>query len=469
MAGVTGIGSGIDIDSIVSAMVAAEQAPKAAQLSRLETATTTKFSALGSLKSALSEFQTAVAALNDKSLFENRTATSSSTNSLTASASKNALPGTYSVQVNRLASGSKVATASIDSTFTSGALAETISVKLGASGTSTDISISAGSDLSSTRDQLNAALKDQGISANIVSDPSTGESRLVFTSTTTGAGNDVIVSGAGNLAELNINGTAPLSNTDTASAGYITRAVDAEFSIDGLILHSSSNSVSNAIPEVTLELVAKTSADAPLTVQVGEDTAGVTNNIKKFVDAYNKLIATSNQLTSVVSVGDDGQPLVGGLVGDSSVRNLLSSVRNQLVSPSGQEGIRVLADMGITTQKDGTLAIDSDKLKTAVEGNFDSVGSFFTGDVGLMARLDKSIDGFSKSGGVLEQRMDGLQSTLSNIDAQKETLNRRIEALQTRLYSQFNAMDTLVSQLNQTSDRLTQSLGSLPGFVKSDS
>lgn len=471
MVGLTGIGSGIDIDSIVSALVSAEKAPKEAQLARLEKATTTKFSALGQLKSALSAFQTALKALNDISLFENRTASSSNTGSVTASASKTALAGTYQVAVNRLAASSKVASAAVDNTFSSGAVEETFTVKLGVGDAGTEVKIAAGSDLSSTRDQLNAALKDKGISVNIVSNPSstTGESRLVFSSSTTGAGEDVIVTGTGNLAALAADGTVALNTADTASAGYITQAADAEFTIDGLTLNSPTNSVTGAIPEVTLELIAKTEADSPLTVTVGQDTDGVTDSIKEFVDAYNKLIKTSNELTSVVSVGDGKEPVVGGLVGDTTVRNLLSAVRNELVSPASQDGVRVLADLGISTQKDGTLKIDDDKLETALEDNFDAVGTFFTGENGLMSRVDERIDGFIKTGGVLEQRMNGLQSTISDIDKQKENLALRIEKVQARLYAQFNAMDALIGQLNQTSDRLTQSLANLPGFVKKDS
>ncbi|MWV12563.1 flagellar filament capping protein FliD [Pseudomonas sp. R-28-1W-6] len=471
MVGLTGIGSGIDIDSIVGALVSAEKAPKEAQLARLEKATTTKFSALGQLKSSLSAFQTALKELNDTSLFEKRTASSSNTASLTASASKSALAGIYQVAVNRLAASSKVASAAVDNTFGSGAAEEIFTVKLGAGDTGTQVKITAGSDLSSTRDQLNAALKDKGISVNIVSNPgsTTGESRLVFSSSKTGAGQDVIVTGTGNLAALNANGAVALNAADTASAGYITQAADAEFSIDGLTLTSPTNSVTGAIPEVTLELVAKTEVDKTLTVTVGQDTGGVTDSIKKFVDAYNKLIKTSNELTSVVSVGEGKEPVVGGLVGDTTVRNLLSAVRNELVNPANQDGVRVLSDLGITTQKDGTLKINDDKLKSALKNNFDAVGTFFTGESGLMSRIDKRIDGFVKTGGVLEQRISGLQSTIDDIDKQKENLTLRIEKVQARLYAQFNAMDALVGQLNQTSDRLTQSLASLPGFVKKDS
>ena len=168
----------------------------------------------------------------------------------------------------------------------------------------------------------------------------------------------------------------------------------------------------------------------------------------------------------MTQVGEGKPPVVGGLVGDATVRTLLSGVRNELVNPAGEEGIRVLADLGIATQKDGTLKIDDAKLGAAITSNFDAVGNFFTGDNGLMSRVDKRIGGYIQTGGVLEQRMKGLTSTLADIDKQKETLTRRVSQIQTRLFAQFNAMDALVGNLSATSDRLTQALGSLPGLVK---
>lgn len=116
---------------------------------------------------------------------------------------------------------------------------------------------------------------------------------------------------------------------------------------------------------------------------------------KKFVDAYNKFITTTNTLTSVVSVGEGKEPLVGGLVGDSSVRNVLSGLRAELTNTSaGQSAFRALADLGITTQKDGKLAIDDIKLTAALENNYDAVGAFITGDNGLMSRLSGRVDGY---------------------------------------------------------------------------
>lgn len=469
MASVSGIGSGIDINSIVGALVNAEKAPKEAQLARLEKASTTKFSALGTLKGALSEFQTAMKDLNSLALFEKRTATSSNTTALSASAEKTALAGTYQVAVTQLATSSRVATGAIPSAYTAPSDGE-LTVKLGPNDTAgVKVEIATGDTLEQIRDKLNTTLKDKGISANIVNspnpdDPTKSTSRLVLNAKDTGAGKDLVVTADAGLEAYAVDGAV---KAGASSAGYLgLPAQSAIFTIDGLEQTSATNNLKDVIPGVTFNLLSKTETDKPLTLTVGQDKAGVTASIKKFVDAYNKLIKTSSELTNVTQVGEGKPPVVGGLVGDATVRTLLSGVRNELVNPAGQEGIRVLADLGITTQKDGTLKIDDDKLGTAITDNFDALGSFFTGDNGLMSRVDKRIDGYVQTGGVLEQRMKGIQTTLTDIDKQKETLTRRISQVQARLFAQFNAMDSLVSGLNATSDRLTQALGSLTGVVK---
>ncbi len=460
MAGITGIGSGMDIDAMVGALVAAEKAPKEAQLNRLETATTTKISALGTLRTALSSFQTALKGLNDIKLFENRSAKSSNTDLLTATASKTAQSGTYSVKVEQLATGSKTATKALEGDFTTSA-AGTMTVKVG-SGEDINVEIEEGASLTQVKDALNAALKDSGVSANLLTDPSTGKTRLVMSSSNTGEGKDVSITASGELEAFTIN----TANKATAEeGGWLEQAQNAKFTIDGLALESATNKVEGAIPDVTLDLVAA-DKDKSITVTVAQDQEGVTANIKKFVDAYNNLIKTTNSLTKVTKVGEDGTPLTGGLVGDSSVRSILSGIQNELISAGGSDGVRLLSDLGITTQKDGTLGIDDKKLKTALENNFDAVGSFFTGDTGLMSRLNNRVDGFNQTGGILAQRVSGLEATTADIKAQREKLELRIESMTARLYSQFNAMDTMVAQLSNTSSWLESTLSSLPGVVK---
>lgn len=461
MAGITGIGSGMDIDAMVGALVAAEKAPKEAQLTRLESVTTTKISALGTLRTALGSFQTALKDLNDIKLFENRSAKSSSTDLLTATASKTAQSGTYSVKVEQLATGSKTATKALEGDFTASE-AGTLTVRVG-DGDGIDVEIKEGASLTDVKDALNAALKDSGVSANLLTDPSTGKTRLVMSSSNTGQGKDVSIStSSAELQELTID----TANKATAGVGgWLEQAQNAKFSIDGLAMESKTNKVEGAIPEVTLNLVAADDKKA-ITVTVAQDQAGVTGNIKKFVDAYNNLIKTTNSLTRVTKVGDDGKPLTGGLVGDSSVRSILSGIQNELISVGGGDGVRMLSDLGITTQKDGTLGIDDKKLGAALENNFDAVGQFFTGDTGLMKRLDNRVDGFNQTGGILAQRVSGLEVTNADIKAQREKLTLRIESISARLYSQFNAMDTMVAQLSSTSSWLESTLSSLPGVVK---
>lgn len=481
MASISGIGSGLDINTIVKALVDAERAPKEAQLARLEKKAVSKFSALGQFKSALSELQTVLKDLNKTSLFEGRTATSSDSTRLTASATKDALAGSYQLKINTLASASKVASKEI----ASGTIAQfntgKLEVKLG--GTSVaSVTVADGATLSQIRDSINTQAQSKGVTANLVTDPSDNSTRLVLSSTKTGANQHVTIDvtdlngaaytplggGKVELDQLAIANSIGAFSDASPNAGFITAPGNASLEIDGVAITSTENAVTGAIAGVTLNLKAVTEVGKPVTVDVALDKGGVKTNIKKFVDTYNKLVNVAAQLTNVTKVGEDKAPVAAALVGDATVRSVLSSVRNELVAPADQTGIRVLADLGVSTQKDGTLKIDDTKLDKALADNFSSLTTFFAGDKGLMKRLETQVDGFAKSGGVLDERMKGLQGTISNVDKQRQTLNLRIQQVETRLFAQFNAMDSLVGQLNQTSQRLTQALGSLPGVVRQD-
>lgn len=474
MAGVTGIGSGIDIDSIVSSMVAAERAPKETQLANLEKKTTTQITAVGALKGAISDFQTALGALNKPDLFQARSATSSKTDLVGVTASTVAGAGSYQVEVKSLASSSKVALAAVTNTagapaaFASG----TLSISLGVPGdppTSESFSVmvdDGNNSLAGVRDAINEAGKEMGVSATIVTDEF--GSRLVLSSTKTGTARDITVAvpnetaaqaGQTALSSLAFNGT---TSSTGAGARVLSQAQSAELYIDGLKVISENNKVDGAIDGVTLDLKAKTTANEPLTITVAEDKAGVKKQVQSFVDAYNKLIGVINAQTKVTSVGDGKAPVTGALVGDATARTLLGTIRNELVNAQGDGAIRALTDIGITTQKDGTLAIDSAKLDKTLAGNFEQLSGFFTGDTGLAARLDAKLKPYTETGGILEQRNKQMTETISGIDKQKEDLTRRIASLQERLYKQFNAMDLLVGQLSSTSSSLLASLENLP-------
>ncbi len=574
MVGITGVGSGIDIDSIVKALVNSERAPKELQLNRLEKTTTSRISALGSLRSVVGELSSVLQSLNKASAFQKQTVSSSNSSVLTATANGDVPVGKFSLQVQQLASGSKVALSSVTggsaATFNSGSL----TVSVGASSFDVDIDASNNS-LLGVRDAINTAGASTGVSASIVTDAS--GSRLILSSSKTGEGNDIqiaasqdgvtqganaltaltfsagnstaqlplvaggatatfkagtlnIDSGAVNLAvaigaedsldtirqKINTDGAAQgisatietvdggsrlviqssngedlsvTATTDDLSAGdnslttlastvdsdskSIDTAKSAMFTVDGLSVVKLSNTVDDVIEGITINLVSAQSADdiaanKTIDITVAQDKGTVRGNLQKFVDTYNKLVQTTNELTTVVSVGEGKAPVTGPLLGDTSIRNLLSGMRKELVQLGDSLGVQSLAELGITTQKDGKLSIDSTKLDTALIDKYDKVSEFLSGEEGLMGRLEAVVKPYLGADGVFQQRENGLQSTISSIDKQREALTLRIEKVQARLYSQYNAMDALVGRLQKTSESLASQLASLPGFVKKD-
>jgi flagellar hook-associated protein 2 len=475
MAGVTGIATGNDYTSLISSIVALEKAPKQTQLDTLEKNATTKLTSLGSLKSAISAFQTALSTLNSPSSFLARTAKSSDDTIFKATASQSAAAGSYQIQVSQLAANSKVALQSIsnsaDAKFNSGRM----SISLGDSEV-LDLQIdSSNNTLGGVRDAINKQSSTSGVSATIVTDSS--GSRLVLNSTKSGDGKDikVAISGEGSDGNTSLSklafdpatakSLASLTDAEKAAGqgGYVSKAQSAKLTVDGLSVVSDTNTVTSAIEGVSINLTKVTAADTPVTLTVARDEGGVKANVQKFVDAYNTLISFTNSQTKVTSVGDGKTPVTGALVGDSSVRSLLSAVRTELTAPGGSGTYNTLASLGITTDpKDGTLKINDDKLTKAISSDFEGVAAYFTGDNGLASRLTTRLKPYTDSAGILDQRTDMLQKTISSVDKQQKDLDTRIAALQDRLNKQFSAMDNLVSQLSKTGDQLLSQLNSMP-------
>ncbi len=476
MAGISGIGSGMDIKAMVEAITNAERAPKESQLANLEKKTTTQLTSLGQLKSAISNFQSALSTLNSPSSFLARTATSSDTKVMTASVSQSAQAGSYKVEVQQLASSSKVALAAIDgkAKLNTG----TLNIKIGDTALAGITIDSTNNTLDGIRDAINEAGKSEGLSATIITDDH--GSRLVLSSSKAGEGNDItvavdetgIVEDGVSLNELAYSGpatkpsegdpdyTAKLAAYEKGGQTLAT-AQSAKLTVDGLAVTRDSNNIDDVVEGLSFDL----KEIGTSTLNVAKDEAGVEANVKKFVDAYNTLMTFINTETNVTPVNDTSKPVVGALVGDASVRTLVNSIRSELVSPQGEGALRALADMGITTKKDGTLEMDSDKVKKAVSTDFEGVAAYFTGDSGLASRLGDKLKPYTDGGGILESRTDSLQATIDKVDKQKEDLSTRMKAVEERLYKQYNAMDSLVAQLMSTSDSLTQLFDSMPGFV----
>ncbi|MDF3936916.1 flagellar filament capping protein FliD [Pseudomonas citronellolis] len=463
---INGVGSGIDIDSIVTSLVNAQKTPKQTQITNQKTATNTTLSAVGSLSSALDTFQAALEKLNDSSnnSFAGLAVKSSDTDALTATLGTGATEGSYKIVVSNLATSSKVATQYIDKSASFGAGTLTLS-----QGSSTyKISVNAGASLTDIRDSINSQLKASGITANIITD-SNGP-RLVLGSSVTGSGSDISVSSSGDssLSVLNIDGSG--TKASATAGGYVDApAMNSSYTIDGLSMSSSTNSIKSAISGVEFDLVKAGES----TITVSANTDGLKTSVQSFVDAYNALITSINSLTKVTTTTDsDGNPTTSSaaLASDAMTRSLLNTLRSELVGSSANGGtIKLLSQLGIATQNDGTLKVDSDKLDTALEKNFASVQGFFTGTGGLLDRMSSSLDVYTQSNGLLDQRTASLNDTLSDLATQQSALDTRMDKLTTTLMAKYNAMDTLVAQLNATSSSVLTTLNALNNKSSSSS
>ncbi|MDR6676590.1 flagellar filament capping protein FliD [Pseudomonas oryzihabitans] len=471
MPGIVGIGgSGLDIDAIVKKSVEAEKAPKQNQISKTEKSTTINITALGALRSAISEFQSALAELSKSSSFTVRSVSLSSKGHFTASAGSNVTTGSYKIEVTQLASSSKIALAAIPA----GAKLDygTLTIKVG-SKIALEVNVDkSNNSLAGIRDAINKAGKEQGVSVTIINDAS--GSRLILSTTNTGAGNDISVSvkegqraGQQRLQRLAFapgNGNA---GSGDDGAKVISKAADALLTVDGLKLSSASNVVSNAIEGVTLTLTATTQKGSAVTLGIEKDEGAIKGNVKKFVESYNKLMGVIATQTKVTIVNNNSRPVAGALVGDATARTLTATIRNELVNMQGAGSVKALAHLGITTTKEGTLALDDAKLSKVVSEKSDDITDFFTSSRGLASRMKAKLDPYDKTGGILEQRNSALTDKLKKVDSQKAQLDMRMTELQVRLYKKYNAMDALYSRLSTTADSLLKSLASTP-FARKD-
>lgn len=447
----TGLGSGLDITSIVSALVDADKSAKQTQITTQTTKTTASLSGVSQLKSALEAFQKTLTTLNSTTTpaFLGFSATSSNESAVKATANNSAVSGSYTVVVNQLATSSKVATASISAAQASAIPSGELTITQ--NGITSTVKIEATSTLEQVRDAINTQMQAKGVSANIIND--SNGSRLVFSSTTTGAGSDISVSGSPN-GLLDIDGTQLMSATASGAGAITGLAQDAEFTVDGLPLTSSKNTVDNAVSGLSLTLVAK---GLTSTVTVATNTDGLKTSMQSFVDSYNTLVKLVTTLTKG-STATDGTYTAAGLTGDSTPRNILAAIRKEIATSVSTSGLGSLSQLGITTQQaDGTLLLDSTKFTAAVAdkqfGN--QIQNLLTGDTGLLKRIEKSITPFTAADGVLAQKTTSLGKIQTRLTSDQDALDRRVATLTATLTAKYNAMDLIVGQLKATASSIT--------------
>ncbi len=448
-----GLGSGLDVTSIVDALVNAERAPKENSLNRFEADVSVTLTGLGGLKASLNELSSSVLSLSLDSNFSKRSTTLSSTDHFTATASSTASAGDYDIEVVTLAQASahksKVFTAGSTATFgTGGTLTFTV-------GSETfNINVSASDSLADIRDNINAASDNELVSVNLFNDvteiPDTG-SLLIFDSKTLGLGNNLVVtfSGDASLADLST------GLTKTQDAG------DSTILIDDISATSSDNIFTNVIQDITLNIkkVHGTPGDTD-SLSVAIDSASTKTLISAFVEAF-------NAYTDVVkSLGAADTSAPGILIGDATLRQVSSQIRMLFSTPvsSVTGSFNSLSSIGITTTQDGKLELDSDLLDDAISSDFDQFDELFSSDEGFATKLRDLVTDYTNSSGIISSRVTSLNSQLDRIADDRLNLNMKIESLQLRLTNQFATMDALVAQFNSTQNFLTQQFENLPGY-----
>ncbi len=457
----------IDVPALVTQLMAVERRP-IDKLNAKITSYETKISSFGTLSSLVSTFQTATKNLNIS--LQKLAATPSDPSIFTATASSAAVPGTYTLSVSKLAqSQNLIAAGQASSTAAIGnGTATTVTFDLGtisggtltggvysgasftSNGTGTaSITIDAtNNSLGGIRDAINAAAT--GVTATIVNDGSGTPYRLALASRSTGLNSSLKITTSGGDGSIgNLLGYDPAA---TQKMTQTLAAQNANLNVNGIVITSASNTVNGAIQGVTLTLKNITTASTTLTVT--RDTTAINSAASGFVDAYNAL---ASQIKSRGAYGT-GKGAGGALAGDATLRLMQDQLRGIFLTPASGGTLTSLAQVGISSQRDGSLQLDSSKLGNALSTNFNDVSNLFSSSTGYATRLETWANSVLGSGGLIDSRTKNLNKNVKDQNEAVDKLETRLSALEKRYTLEYTNLNRLLSNMNSTSTFLTQQL-----------
>lgn len=478
------IGSGLDVEAIVKALVDADVAPKTNALDRKESGLQAELTAVGTLKSSLATLQDSLAGLGDGSDFDLLSIDSPDAVAVLQTGSP--ASGQYTIDVNSLAASQVLASTGFTAASTAVGTG-TITLKIGtptySSGTggaysgfapdaakTVDITIDdTNNTLSGIRDAINASSAD--VSASLVVDGN--QTRLLITANDSGAGTAIAISTDDDDADdTNSSGLSQLAyNIDNGTfVGNLSEArasQDANFVLNGLALTNASNSIAGLVDGLDFTLKKVTSSAETILIQ--RDSVGIESKVQAFVDAYNAYQTTISSLM-------DYTDAAGALSGDSTARRIQSAIRSATTGILTLPGnaFTALSDLGVTSDQYGQLTLDSADFQSALSSNSEDVKKFFSGttltsgltdntdSTGLADVLKDAIDVYvNSSTGMLAAREDRIDIAISDIADDRLDVVARMASLEERYTRQFTAMDTLVGQLQGTSDFLTNQMDAI--------
>ena len=457
-----GVGSGLDVKSLVTQLMAAEQRPLTL-LATKEAGYQAKLTGLGSINGVLSALQTAASSLASAGTAQ-YSATPSDISMFTASGSSNASNGNYNVSISTMAQAQKLLAEGKSSTAVAigGGIDTTVTFTLGTtSGTfvadpaRTPVSLVIGSSnntLVGIRDAINAA--GAGVTASIINDGSDSPYRLTITSNAAGVTNSLKITTSGEEADI----ASLLAYTPGATQTMIQSqaARNAALSIDGVAITSASNTVTDAIQGVTLTL--KKVHTNPLTESTGvtvlRDNSGLTAALGALVKGYNDANKTIAAATAKAAI----------FQGDGGVLSMQSQVRAILGgAQSTGSAYTTLSQLGVAFQKDGSLAMDSSKLSAALAADPAAVATLTTAIGNAINTAATSLLGAS---GPISSKTDGLNRSIKDIGTRRTQIQLHLDTTEKRYQKQFSALDTMIAAMNKTSAFLTQQLDGIANMLK---
>jgi len=439
------IGSGLDIASLVSQLVANERAPKENQINTAGVAATAKLSALGTIKSGMTSLQTALSTLVKGVATAGIKASTPSESNFTAtidtsSTAGKAAVGTHEVEVKSLAQNQKLSSKAYEKDATIGDGTLTI----GYGEKTINVTIAPGAKLAEVAASINSAAGGKGVTAAVVT--ADDGQHLVLSAVepgTTGAMTITSNGGNGGLADLVYDGT------DASTLTEMVEAKDAVVVVDGFTRTSSSNTITDLVPGVSLTLT-KAEEGKKQTLTLTADNSTLKTNLNAFVSAYNSIQATLK--SSSAYNAETGTAAT--FTGDAMVRGLQQQLRSQLSA-----NVNDLKGIGLTIAADGTLSLDASKLDTALAKDPEAAKALFgsEGSIGksMMALLKSNLDSTS---GTISQRTDSLNKEIKALEKQLDDLDLRMEKVSERYTRQFTAMEGLVTQMQTASNTLSQQL-----------
>ncbi|MBH3054500.1 flagellar filament capping protein FliD [Serratia marcescens] len=456
-----GLGSGLDLNGLLDKLTKAEQ-QRLTPYTTKQSSYNAQLTGYGTLKGALEKFDNLSKEMAKEDFFKATTATEHDAFKITTNAK--AVPGNYVVEVNKLAQAQ---------TLTTQAKVSDQGAKLGAEGvTDRSLTITAGNPPKETkiplsddqtslvelRDAINGAKA--GVTASIMR-VGDNDYQLAISSSTTGENNKISlqVDNDDQLGDI-LNYNAP-RGTGTAMKQTVAPQ-DAELTVNGTAIKRSTNSISDALQGVTIDLKTKTKTDEPQHLVISTNTAGTTDKIKEWVDSYNSLLDTFNALSKFtpVKTGEAPNPTNGPLLGDNTLRGIQSSIKSALSAAQDNPELKGLGNLGISTNtKTGKLEIDSAKLKKAMDEKPDQVSNFFVGngkDTGMATEIHNEIQSYIKSGGIIENSTKSINTNLDRLNSQITTVTASIQNTIDRYKQQFVQLDTMMSKMNGTSNYLAQ-------------